>query len=432
MKKIIVAGAGHGGLTAAINLAKKGCDVTVIEAKAREDMGHDWCDYLGLDAFDEAGIERPSESEYRRGIQQGYRNPSRTILLQPKVTEKSIIMDRKVLISNLIAQAEKAGVKFTFGKRVEGAIVQGEVVMGIRCADGEEFRGDLVIDACGLYSPVRRSLPAVCGIQKEIESKDVFHVYRVYFKSDGTEMDPPYMIDLFHMDKPGIDWIITEEGYVDILIGKFGMSGELTQEEVDAAIADYRQQYPFVSDEIVRGGSFADIPLTKTLPMVVCDGYAAVGDSAGMTVPLNGSGIILSMKAGKLLADAALAAEGPVTKRVLWPYQYEYFQRYGYDLITVNTLKSFFTYIDSGNVDYFCEHGVLTEENLQLGGGDGLIITPRYVLHVISIFPPMIKLLPSLIKTFKGMPLKPIIGPIMPKTYDEKKVGAWRKFYEVL
>ncbi len=432
MRKIIVAGAGHGGLTAAINLAKNGCDVTVIEAKERDIMGHDWCDYLGLDAFDESGIDRPAEGEYKCGMQQGYRNPSRTVLLKPQITEKSIIMDRKVLIKNLISQAEKAGVKFVFGKKVSRAIVQGEVVMGILCEDGEEMRGDLVIDACGMYSPVRMSLPEVCGVQKEIEEKDVFHVYRAYFKTDGTVTDQPYMNDFFHMYKPGIDWTITEEDYVDILIGKFGMSGALTQEEVDLSLADYRHQYPFISRELVRGGSFADIPLTKTIPMIICDGYAAVGDSAGMTVPLNGSGIILSMKAGKLLADAVLTAYGPMTKYALWPYQYEYFQRHGYNLITINTLRSFFTYIDSKDVDYFCEHGILNEENLQLGGGDGLEITPKFLAHVLSVSLPLLGLAPPLLKTFKGKPVQPVVSRIMPKMYDEKKVETWRKLYEVI
>ena len=44
MKKILVAGAGHGGLVAAALLAKQGCDVTVYEAKREEDIGHDWED----------------------------------------------------------------------------------------------------------------------------------------------------------------------------------------------------------------------------------------------------------------------------------------------------------------------------------------------------------------------------------------------------
>ena len=60
MKKILVAGAGHGGLTAAINLAEKGYDVTVIEAKDRDSIGHDWHDSMNMSAFDMSGVPRPS------------------------------------------------------------------------------------------------------------------------------------------------------------------------------------------------------------------------------------------------------------------------------------------------------------------------------------------------------------------------------------
>ena len=40
MKKILVAGAGHGGITCAYNLAKAGYDVTVIEKNKREALGY--------------------------------------------------------------------------------------------------------------------------------------------------------------------------------------------------------------------------------------------------------------------------------------------------------------------------------------------------------------------------------------------------------
>ena len=46
MNKILVAGAGHGGLVTAIHLAKNGYDITVIEKEKREAMGHDWHDWL--------------------------------------------------------------------------------------------------------------------------------------------------------------------------------------------------------------------------------------------------------------------------------------------------------------------------------------------------------------------------------------------------
>ena len=75
MKKIIVAGAGHGGLTASIHLASKGYDVTVIEAGEREKMGHDWHDSLDFSAFDDAGIPRPSEDMYTFNIPTAFTNP---------------------------------------------------------------------------------------------------------------------------------------------------------------------------------------------------------------------------------------------------------------------------------------------------------------------------------------------------------------------
>ena len=39
--KIIVAGGGHGGIAAAMLLAKKGYDVTVYEKNAEDKMGYD-------------------------------------------------------------------------------------------------------------------------------------------------------------------------------------------------------------------------------------------------------------------------------------------------------------------------------------------------------------------------------------------------------
>lgn len=436
MKKIVIAGAGHGGLTAAVNLAKKGFDVTIIEAKQKDEMGHDWCDYLDMDAFDCSGIERPSKDMYDCGRQQGYVNPSATMTIKTNLNEKSIIMDRKVLSAYLIDCAEKAGAKLVFGHKVLGAITEGSAVKGLRVLgdDGEySIEADLVIDAAGMYSIVRTSLPESCGIQKLIEKEDVFHVYRAYFKnSEGTITDPPYIVTLFHMNRPGIDWTLTEEDYVDILVGKFGSEGELTMDEVEAAIADYRRQYPFISDELVRGGSFADIPLTKMIPMLVCDGYAAVGDSAGMTVPLNGCGIVLSMRAGKILADTVINAYGPLTKKALWPYQYEYFQKLGHELVTIDILKNFFTCIKGSDVDYVLEKKVLSAKQLSFGDGQGLNITPEFVLRALSVAVPLRKVIPPLIMNMKGMPIKFISAKAMPKTYDEKKVSAWLKMYEVI
>ena len=44
MANFLAAGAGHGGLCAALHLARAGERVTVVERNPRQDLGYDWTD----------------------------------------------------------------------------------------------------------------------------------------------------------------------------------------------------------------------------------------------------------------------------------------------------------------------------------------------------------------------------------------------------
>ena len=104
MKRILVAGAGHGGLSAAYNLARNGYDVTVIEAKSREDLGYDWHDALEMSAFIESGMPCPPESMYEPNIPQVFTNPKATVKIPLPYDERDgFMMDRKVLINYLVS-----------------------------------------------------------------------------------------------------------------------------------------------------------------------------------------------------------------------------------------------------------------------------------------------------------------------------------------
>ena len=435
MKKIIIAGAGHGGLTAAYNLAKNGYDVTVFEKQERADIGYDWHDSMNYDAFDESGIERPDESLLKPGSQSSYENPGATVKLVGEENKSGFMMDRKVLLKYLIEKAESVGVKFIFDCEIRSALLDGMRVAGIsyeKSSESFEARGDMVIDACGMNSPVRKSLPPCFGIRTDFKANETFYVYRAYYENlTGENLEPPYLISFFHMGRPGIDWVLTDEECVDILVGKFGTAGKLTNEEIASAVADYRSKYPFIGEKMLRGGSVCEIPLSKMLPLLVADGYALVGDSAGMTIPLNGSGIVLSMRAGKILADKISEAESePFSVENLWKYQYEYFQSLGKGLVAIDILKNFFTCCKAANIDYFLEKKILTEEMLDFK--KGINITPAFVMHTLAVGMPLVKLLPPLVDNLKSIPSIDPVAASMPSEYDKKAVEEWIDKYSKL
>ncbi len=438
MKRIIIAGAGHGGLVAAYHLAHKGYEVKVLESRKKEQLGHDWHDYLEIAAFDDGGIPRPDSSLYSVGTPSGFRNPAKTKLLRaPFNPDRVIVMDRKVLINYLADLACEAGVEICYGVKVCAAITEGEKVIGVRYeAEGETRLEtcDLLIDAAGMHSPVRKSLPQSCGIEKEIAPRDIFDVYRVYFENtSGQELDPAYQIIFFNLGRPGIDWIHTKEGRVDLLFGKFNSSGELTEKEIEAALAKMREEYDFIGNEIIRGGIKAQIPVRRMLPVIVCDGYAAIGDSAGMTVPINGSGIVLAMQAGKILADTVLSAgETELTREILWKYEYEYFNKYGKDLLFVDVLKNLFTTMDASMVDFMIEEEILTEKEFAVADGAELEFTKDYILNLLGALAKKIKSVPKIAYNLKSLPFLDLVAGQMPESYDEKKVKEWARKYRAL
>lgn len=438
MKKILVAGAGHGGLSAAINLAKSGYDVTVYEKQKRDEMGYDWEDAIELSAFDFAEIERPDESIYIKSHHMAYMSPNgKHVLHMPydKGIGRRVHMERKGLIKHMLSEAEKAGVKLVFETEIVAPVFENNRISGMIIKDGEvekRLDSDLLIDAAGLNSPIRLQLPECCGIVKEFEERNIFNAYRIYFdNTDGTITDPAYNVTFFHMDKPGISWTITDEKFVDIIIGKFQMKGKLTMKEVEDSIADFRSRYPFIGEKVLRGGEkIESIPISRMLPKIIYNGYAAVGDSAGMTIPLSGSGLVLSIMAGKYLADCVKnIGSGELTEKALWKYEYRYFQEQGQNYLLLDAFKNFFTYVTADDINYILKKKILTEQQFAVADGEPLVLPFKQIIHIVLNAMPMIRIVPHLIGALSALPLTPVIAKAMPKEYDEKKFLKWKKLY---
>ncbi len=65
------------------------------------------------------------------------------------------------------------------GSRVGGIVTSG----GVRYCD-------LVIDACGVHSPLRRAMPEFTRVQNEPGEFDVLHTYRAYYEKVEGEQEP--------------------------------------------------------------------------------------------------------------------------------------------------------------------------------------------------------------------------------------------------
>ncbi len=434
-KRIIVAGAGHGGIAAGAILAKNGFDVTVYEKNKRKDIGYDWTDIFDRKAFTAIGMDIPDESKWNLKQDMTFFGPGMKTALRQNTPEDQleIQMERKTIYDCLIGYAEECGVKFEFGKAVDGPLMLGNRVAGVKIGKKDIF-ADLVIDACGINSPLRMNLPAHLGIQKEAQEFERFYVWRGFYeKIDCGEVEDKFKVLLFHKGKLGISWVAAEEEYTDILIGRFA---PLSEEEVEKTLACLREENPHLGEKLVRGGEFVQIPVRQPLGVLVADGYAAIGDSAFMTVPIIGSGIANSMKAAALLANAVIDDKTEsYSGTTLWKYQKDFYDKIGSALAPLACVKLLLTRLECDELDYIFEKGILNADDMTIGadstslgamlGGmsmDDIKIKVGGLINNTDVLKKVIKLGTDIVAATA-------VTAAMPKEYNLKKVCSWVKKY---
>lgn len=434
MKKIIVAGGGHGGIAAAALMAKAGLDVTVYEKNGADNMGYDWTDIFAPDALESVGLDLPDEALFEYKTDMTFYSTNEKVAINQDVPpdELEIKMERRDIYKYIIDYAVECGVKFEYNQTVTAPIVEGNRVTGIKTDKGD-FYADLVIDACGCESVIRRSLPQDRRVQKAPRKNEKFYVYRAFYnKVDGFIADDKYKVCLLPEGKTGIGWVASEEEYTDLLIGRF--------ETFDIAEANrtaeyFRTKNPILGTEIVRGGEFVQIPVRQPLSVMVCDGYAAIGDSAFMTVPIIGSGIANSFRAAKILAETVVAdTEQEYSGKTLWNYQYRFYKKLGAGLAPLAVVKLLLTKLTPEQLDYIFEKGILTTKEMTItakstGFMDFFHFSPDLPLRGLAITRDK-DLLKKMIWAGKTMAKVVAVCAEIPRKYEKAKVLSWAWKYD--
>lgn len=440
-KKIIIAGAGHGGLTLAAQLAENGYDVTVYERGQKGKLGYDWTDIFDPKALDLVGCPRPEDGKWEWKIDMTFyggdsKEEKKIRQRVPNDPEQmEIKMERSDIYDLLVKFATDKGAKIEYGVNVKGPIMKGKRVVGIKTDKGD-IKGDLVVDCCGMYSPVRMNLPKSLGIQKEPLWGECFHVYRAFYDLavPYDSVDDKYKVTLFpDKEHVGIAWIATEKDFSDLLIGHMD---PISKKEVEDLAEVYRKTNPQLGTKKLRGGQFVDIPVRQALSLMVADGYAALGDSAFMTVPIIGSGIGNAIKNSKILAETIMADEkGEYTAKTLWNYESEYFQKQGRGLAPLAIIKLLLTKISKDQMEYAFNTGILTWRELTITANHTsmwkfLHFDPKLPLRGVALVKD-----PDLLKKGAQMIVQLIEALALtyvffPKKYNKVAVRLWSKAYD--
>ena len=371
MSRIIVAGAGHGGLSAAAKLSEAGHSVTVYEKEKEADIGHDWQDRFTFSVLCETlGISEKDlpDSIWNYRGDCAFISPAKNkrIAITYSDVERQKIMWRKPLVRMLTEHAKACGTEFHFETPVLAPLISGRRITGIRTAD-REIEADLVIDAAGVFSPLRTKLPKYFFIESQPKRGDIFYAYRAYYKKT-IDVIPEYPFEIYlrHNGDQGLSWFYTDDNAVDILIGRID---PLSQTCTNKLVDEFRKEHPWFNEEIIHGGQNAYIPVRRPLTLMVADGYAAIGDSAFMTTPMNGMGIDLSLLAGNLLADTVLHAKtNRYTADVLWEYNRDFHMLYGCTAAKNAGLKNALLSLPSQGVDFLFEQDVIQASDLSGAG----------------------------------------------------------------
>jgi 2-polyprenyl-6-methoxyphenol hydroxylase-like FAD-dependent oxidoreductase len=219
MARIVVIGAGVGGLTSGMLLARDGHDVTVLERDAApppatpDEAWQDW-ERRGVNQFRMIHLFAPRfrsivETELPDVVTEAealgalHYNPMRLVPeemiggYQSDDDRFALLTARRPVMEAALdrAAARTPKLEVRRGVAVAALITEGEIasgvphVVGVRTDSGEELRADLVVDASGRRSPLPSMLDAVGARRPEEELEDSgFMYYGRHFRSPDGEI----------------------------------------------------------------------------------------------------------------------------------------------------------------------------------------------------------------------------------------------------
>ncbi len=433
MSKIVIIGANQGALVAGELLGKQGYEVVIYEKNKRENVSYPWHDNMTPSTFERIGFPLPPESvAVKKDSDWTFYPPDKKTNFAMKVPEekRDIKVQRRPL-NDWLYERTKDYAEINYETAVKCVICEGNKVCGVELCDGTKVYADLVIDCGGANSPVRESLPEVLGVETHLDPHFTFQVRRTFFKRNNNAPAPEKSHNLYmrHLGEKGITWCADypKDGVVDILVGRID---ELSDETYNRALADMKETYGIIGDEVVCGGELVVIPLRHAASLMVADGYVILGDSAFMTIPLMGSGMASSMLGAKILSEI-LNGKDDFSKVNLYRYQARYMVEIGGKNSGIDVLKNWMIDIESDKLSFLMNKQIIGEKEFSAAGsGNGVQLSFGDIMSKLVAGIAHLPMLFNLIGATTKMKKQMAIGKAIPAEWNEQSFKKWQEEYE--
>jgi flavin-dependent dehydrogenase len=344
---VVVVGAGTAGAGTALQFARRGRSVVLVEQRAADSAGARWDNGVVRWHFERAGIEFPGTAGQRR----------RTVMVGPDGTSFVLTdnpvhdADMRALGAGLLDAARELGVEVIDHVRDVRVELRGGRARGLRCstADDGALRIDaaLVVDAGGRLGPVRRQVPVLARACPEVTPAGLCSAAQY----EHRVVDPGGAAAFLaaHDAQPGdtVSFLGFAGGFslISIAVGNdlhgvsvlTGTLGEREWGTGPSLMSWVRARHRWIGEPEYGGAGL--IPLRRPYARFTAPGVALVGDAACQMFPAHGSGIGIGLVAGAMLAEATARVDDPGAEGPLWDYQARFQREHGGTLAAFDVVR---------------------------------------------------------------------------------------------
>jgi 2-polyprenyl-6-methoxyphenol hydroxylase-like FAD-dependent oxidoreductase len=300
MSRVLIAGGGVCGASLAILLGRQGVEVELFE---RSQFPHEKPCGEGLMPAGVAVLERMGLAESVGGAPfRSIRYHLGDVMVEGRFPSRNGVSasgrgQRRLRIDEALFKAanETPGVKARTGANVDSPLIENGRVTGL-IVDGEVCRGDLVVAADGLNSPLRKALGFDMPLRKRRFG------LRAHFRvADGCEQ-PPW-VDVFV--GRGHELYVTPLPDSEVLVAALVEQGAIA----GSPASEFRRWCSAEPELAARLDGAAQItelagcsPLSARSRRGFAPGIVLLGDAAGFVDPITGGGMSQALVSAELLS----------------------------------------------------------------------------------------------------------------------------------